>query len=1063
MPLERQIIDVPIAAGQNEKWDARVLPGGAASVTNGRIQRKGLLSKRFGHTALSKGSIVAAIAGGSWRGAPWLADGSFLWTWSDQAAQWTQIARTPEVAIYDRIPVTGFAGATASGNISIFESDVASGNNYVVTVWTTDLANLGYQQLYYQVQDATSGATVVVATEVFVPSTNVHAPKLIVCGTTLVLTYVHNGSLFARSQSLTTLAGWSGPATLVATLVGSGGAGIYDAVPVVGDATRFAIAHEIAAGGNSMRVATYNVSGLGLNTSTQNETLASFSTFEQIALRSQSGDLHWVAYTATAGSGITGTAFRTRAYGVLDSGMTNLTPVTIYTWPTSGVYSSGTGNMAIERCGFGSQNAVVFWSPFPTANHPIDGAAIQAQQIKNNSGATAVVGSLNTIFGVMLASRPKYLGSTTVGQCYAFAYNGSALQGSYYLLCFDWFGSGGAGSTRVVAQPSPRLAQSIPPGGLSSAAYVTLANMAPFPSAAGTTYCFPMLISTAVNYNTIQLAVADFAAPNRYQTAELPADNLVAMTCGSPSVFDGNDVFELGYTYYPELAPSAQSAGGSLTMLGTYGYQVTYEWYDAAGNWHVSAPSPIQTTVLVSTNGTITLTIPTLVLTQRSFVNAVIYRTVTTGTIFYRIGQVRCPTGAASVTYADTASDAAVQVNALLYTTGGVFANMQPPTARVAITHKGRWWLAGADDPKFIWPSQPIVDGVCPGFNEALNFLCSGPVRALASLDDKLIIFVQRGLQNYGIEYITGDGPTATGSASDWPSFPFPVPSPTGAIDQRSICVGPFGVLFASPNGGTNGKGGIFLLTRDLQVQYAGEPVETTFQAFPVVTSAVLHPHSQRVYFTCVDSDTSPVNGVRIVWDFGENAWHIDKLGDPDNSTTQQGARHEWIANANGSPTVHWCNPQGRVYREVNTSTPSTANANTDGGQFVSMGWTSPFIRANGTTLSGYFRAWRVRFKGESTDPANFTVILRADDQSYAETTTWTAAQIAAFDRYTQVEVAVTPGNGKVMNLQLQVSDAAPTGGPTVTTGAGMSWIAASIEMGVDTRGFPNVTAGQRA
>jgi len=98
------------------------------------------------------------------------------------------------------------------------------------------------------------------------------------------------------------------------------------------------------------------------------------------------------------------------------------------------------------------------------------------------------------------------------------------------------------------------------------------------------------------------------------------------------------------------------------------------------------------------------------------------------------------------------------------------------------------------------------------------NITASGAVTALASLDEKLIVFVQRSNSSFGIEYIIGDGPFDTGAGNNWTDPPQPLPHAVGAIDQRSIAVCELGVFFFSPVGGTNGQGGIFLLSRDLQV-----------------------------------------------------------------------------------------------------------------------------------------------------------------------------------------------------------------------------------------------------
>ena len=207
-------------------------------------------------------------------------------------------------------------------------------------------------------------------------------------------------------------------------------------------------------------------------------------------------------------------------------------------------------------------------------------------------------------------------------------------------------------------------------------------------------------------------------------------------------------------------------------------------------------------------------------------------------------------------------------------------------------------FLAGCDNPKVVWASKALTDGEAPGFNEALAFFASGAVRAMASLDDKLVLFVQKE-SGYGIEYVTGQGPTDAGTQSDW-SPPTPIPTNVGAIDQRGTCVGDFGVLFLLPVGGPNGTGGIFLLSRDLQVSYVSGPVEDLLAACPVVTSMVVHPNAGRVYITTITNDASPATtggASRLVWDYLHGGiWSSDTVWDTDLAATGLACRAAWVA-----------------------------------------------------------------------------------------------------------------------------------------------------------------------
>jgi len=87
----------------------------------------------------------------------------------------------------------------------------------------------------------------------------------------------------------------------------------------------------------------------------------------------------------------------------------------------------------------------------------------------------------------------------------------------------------------------------------------------------------------------------------------------------------------------------------------------------------------------------------------------------------------------------------------------------------------------------------------------------------LASLDEKLIVFVQRSNSSFGIEYIIGDGPFDTGAGNNWtdPPQPFAACRWSHRPTEHRVCE--LGVFFFSPVGGTNGQAASFLLSRDLQ------------------------------------------------------------------------------------------------------------------------------------------------------------------------------------------------------------------------------------------------------
>src|SRR5262249_36546558 len=155
--------------------------------------------------------------------------------------------------------------------------------------------------------------------------------------------------------------------------------------------------------------------------------------------------------------------------------------------------------------------------------------------------------------------------------------------------------------------------------------------------------------------------------------------------------------------------------------------------------------------------------------------------------------------------------------------------------------------------------------------------------------------------------------------------------------------------------------GGIFLLSRDLQVSYVGRGIEDTLAANPVVTSAAVHPNGGYAYFTCSPTDSivgGSTAGVRLCWDYlSGGIWSVDVLGDPISQVAGAAPRHGFIANATiasvAVPTYHWVNAAGVVYRETDGTTALTSTPYTDGGQWVTLSYSSPWIKF---AVSGFAR-----------------------------------------------------------------------------------------------------------
>jgi hypothetical protein len=1100
MPLQKQVLDIPLAAGLDQKLDVRGLQAdGAVLMSNCVRQKTGAIQKRVGTGNLSKtatnfGTIGAGRGGGPHKNTMWMTDGINVYSWSDKFAVWQNQDKIPEAIALDRIQAAAFTA-------KVVDYDMAIGNGLLhvvvlaqaptstnLIIWDTvlDLSSFSSASGMGGLQQGVT-ATVVDPINIIDAAANAAlAPKIVVCGTTSVLTYVRGTNLCCRTFDLSTPgATWSAEANLVGAISANAQTGVYDMCEVRGDAARFAVC--VGVGGNT-NLYICSVSSRSVTTGPKLvKAIDSFST----GMVAYNNSFYMVIVQDAANNA-------NSFVGGYDEGT-----ATILTSATVNVATIGTtGKCAIETAGPANQFSWIISTGFAVGNAAMNSGTHSISQVRYNTLTvvadivTLPAGAIKLGVSTQLASRPVWVAA--LSKCYVALSIPSAVQGSS-LLCEASLWADTTTTSQVlepqllafrgVVTLAPRLQLNVPQP-LASGGSFTLPHFVSMPSVPDVgspgVYMLPTVFSTETFHNAIVAQPIDFASAIAYKN--VPTGDSTAIATGMPVFYDGQITCEMGYPNYPEIQGSMAGAGGNLSA-GPYQYTVVYEWYDTRGQIHRSAPSPVITLVAVN-NDQATVNVsgctptmrtrlspaqPLSVLPYTTHIYAILYRTTQSGTIFYRVtadppGSANALFNGVGVQIIDGLSDANLIAPAtaqVIYTTGGILGNMIPPSSRCIVQHANRVVLAGCDNPKQVWASKALTDGEAPGFHEQLAFVASGAVRALASMDGNLIMFVQRG-NEYGIERVEGQGPTDSGTQSDW-TPPIPIPSDVGAVDQRGVCTGPFGVLFRSPVGGPKKTGGLYLLSRDFQVVYVGKAVEDALAARPVVTSMVLHPDAGRVYITTRLSDSvtsSATTQTRIVWDYIQNCWSTDTLWDADAAASGLDVSAAWVAMVGGTTgqsqaaTYHCLSPGGRVYRERTGA--DGAGAYMDSGTWVTAHYRGALWKAS---LGGFSRYWRLQLQADSLEGCDLTATLTFDGAPstyYNEQDVWTSPQIAAFDRYPQVDVEMLVNNQKARSIQLDLVDGPPTGGGAVT-GQGMSWAAVSLELGVKPGLYRNIPDGQRA
>ena len=429
---------------------------------------------------------------------------------------------------------------------------------------------------------------------------------------------------------------------------------------------------------------------------------------------------------------------------------------------------------------------------------------------------------------------------------------------------------------------------------------------------------------------------------------------------GIVQMYDGIDIVEHNFHLFPEdiQVGATTSPPGSIDP-GTYQYSVCYEWTDNQNNIHRSEPSPAVEVVVSSPSSSVTVTIPYLTLTDKVGdrpVQIVIYRTVNSGEILYRVTSLTAPTqntvSGSYINYSDTVADSSLVVNGvaaapLLYSqflagtiegTGYELPNNPAPPTSLIQLHRNRLWVVDSTNPLQLWYSKENAIGAPVEFTQ--DFIKQvdprgGDITALASVDDKLLVF-----KRSHIFAVIGRGPDSTGANNDLSDAIF-VTSDVGCIDPRSVVGMPIGIMFQSAKG-------IYLIDRSLQVQYIGAPVEAYNNE--TITSATLMANVNQVRFTLQSGKT-------LVYDYFVQQW---------GTFTNQHAVDSliWL----GSPVVLRAN--GTVLKE-------TPNVWTDAGSPFALKLTTSWLTF--ANIQGYQRVRRAQILGAWKSPHKLSVDVCVD------------------------------------------------------------------------------------
>lgn len=525
----------------------------------------------------------------------------------------------------------------------------------------------------------------------------------------------------------------------------------------------------------------------------------------------------------------------------------------------------------------------------------------------------------------------------------------------------------------------------IPNGGLSVGAITSGTGTASFYQGATMATC-----AIAFDFDNIDA----YQAINQQDT--------LLLNGGLVCQYDGSSVTELGFSNDPEISSVTTATTGGQLGSGQWIYYVVYEWLDANGNLHQSAPSiGYYVSFNSGTTNYATINARTLSITQKSNVNVVFYRTQSDGIIAYRIASVPNDPAATTVQYVDqTYTDTDIAKNQTLYTQGGaILENIAPPPAMIMWQNNSRAWLIDSENPETnIEYTKTGASGYGVSFSTGqLELVVDseyGAMTGASRMDEKTVVFKENG-----VFYFYGDGASDAGTGSTISNILF-IPSAVGCENSKSVTLYPNGILFKSPKG-------IYLVSRAVQVSYFGEEAES-YNSQNVLSAQIMEGTTQIRFLT----DSS--GGSSLVYDYYYNQWGTFTNHTGVSSTIWNGS-YVYITDSQNSNASQILIEDDSSYLDV--SAPFAV--------LIQTAW----IKAN--TIQNFQRVWEFELLGDYSCSATDTAYGVQMSFAYDFVPSFVPASVIPFSPTSGAETVFQerffPSQQKCNAIQIQIAEL-PTG-----------------------------------
>ena len=380
----------------------------------------------------------------------------------------------------------------------------------------------------------------------------------------------------------------------------------------------------------------------------------------------------------------------------------------------------------------------------------------------------------------------------------------------------------------------------------------------------------------------IASCTVDFNLDRPVQHVE--AGKVTLMTGGCLMSYDGERIVENGFITAPKIVESRVVSSGGAVINAAHKYCAIWEWVDAQGNVHRSSPSNIETVEPSSgTTNIVEIEVLELPITNKrtdyltqAFKNdarCVLYRTMPTGSVFYRYAEAECVKTGKTIQFEDkgnfySTSDVLLEDNEQLYTTAELSNGFIGSCTDIA-KHKSRIFARTTEN--IVNCSKPLFEGDAPAFvtdQLAYNIILDGesnPITCIESNLEHLLIFTD---ENGYI--LAGDGPDAFGTG--------------GFLKPRKFAPG-IGVLANSPHTVTRDGAflvttrGIYLVKANLSIEYIGAAVEDIMASHAGIVLSIDVLDGTNEVLIALNNNLSGSSDTILRYNYAYKQWTRDLVG----------------------------------------------------------------------------------------------------------------------------------------------------------------------------------------